>query len=542
MAYIEERTRYQPGIGFSLVRLPIFIAGSLVTAVAVGWILAFVFLRGWYLLVLFAGLGAFAVGGVVYGLVGLAHCRNRWLAGFIGVVAGAVGYLSYYLFCMNDNLPWMAWQFDFLVDYIEFRLETDVVVDVGRGGAGGNPSTFMNWFVFGSEFLIMMGVPAAFAWTRASRAYSSELGTWMKNEHVFLPAHSGPDFRDALENGELDHFVRRTQHGGNIQSNARLILEYAHPPEGSALEHAIYATLEDFPEKKSWFRPTAFREKVIRQVELEPSEVLSLRTWFPNLTQTLEQKHEELRGMPPPLPLMEEGVVTEVAEITPVPEPYRQRVRSKGYTLAVNLRGLTPLIYFAGGAALAGLGIWFLIDEPRIPGAIMTVLGIPAFGWGAYTGLYSLGVYENRWIHRRLRKELGARTDVLVDSEDEDAIFVTIIPREAFAKVQWTMASDLLLLSIDEKRRRILMEGDADRYIIPAGAISVNETQCFFHPIDVHKANELWVVRLMIQTPEGPKELLVSVCHLDWSPSTNRKRRETARELCDRIDEMRDVP
>lgn len=204
----------------------------------------------------------------------------------------------------------------------------------------------------------------------------------------------------------------------------------------------------------------------------------------------------------------------------------------------MNLAGATPLAYFLGGAGLAGWGGWLLWQGSLEVGCALIAVGVPAFVWGAYSAVYCLGVAENRWILRRLRKEIGQRPDFLVDPQDPDAVYVSLIPRENFATVKWTMSSDLLLLKLDEKRREILMEGDSDRYHIPAGAISVCEAQCFYHPMDANQQNELWMVRLVVQVEEGLRELLLSVGHTRWGLINNTRRRQTAEEMCLRIQEL----
>src|SRR5262249_56557776 len=118
-------------------------------------------------------------------------------------------------------------------------------------------------------------------------------------------------------------------------------------------------------------------------------------------------------------------------------------------------------------------------------------------------------------------------------------VYVSIIPRESFVKVKLTMASDLLLLKLDERRRLLLMEGDCDRYRIPAGAISVCEPQCFFHPLDAQHQNQLWMVRLVVCVEQGLQELLLSVCATGWSPITNARRRSIAEAMCQRIHRLR---
>src|SRR5262249_3447945 len=147
------------------------------------------------------------------------------------------------------------------------------------------------------------------------------------------------------------------------------------------------------------------------------------------------------------------------------------------------------------------------------------IIGAPMAAWGVYTGGYCLGVYENRWVHRRLRHELGLRPDPLFDPSDPEAVFVSLMPRDSFVRVKWTSASDVLLMFIDEKRKEILLEGDCDRYRIPIAANTICEPQLFFHAIDKQHQNELWMVRLMVKVPDGIRELLLSVDpNCGWRP------------------------
>ena len=50
-----------------------------------------------------------------------------------------------------------------------------------------------------------------------------------------------------------------------------------------------------------------------------------------------------------------ESLRSAVAEVTPIPEPFRQRVRGPGYKWKVNLIELHPLICFFGGGALGSI-------------------------------------------------------------------------------------------------------------------------------------------------------------------------------------------
>ena len=86
MTSFNDRLQYRSDQGLPLKGLPVLVVGTFGAALGLAWVLKFLFLQGWYLLFvvpLFAGL---LLGAVLYGLVGLTHCRNSWVAG--GLVPG----------------------------------------------------------------------------------------------------------------------------------------------------------------------------------------------------------------------------------------------------------------------------------------------------------------------------------------------------------------------------------------------------------------------------------------------------------------------
>ena len=100
------------------------------------------------------------------------------------------------------------------------------------------------------------------------------------------------------------------------------------------------------------------------------------------------------------------------------------------------------------------------------------------------------------------------------------------------------MATDLLLLRVDEPRRQIVMEGDCDRYRVPSGAITACGPECFYHALDARRSKQLWMVCLMVQFEQGPREVLLSVAATRWRPMTNARRRQAAESLCQRINTL----
>lgn len=552
MRAVEDRVRYQAGFGVDWPRLPVFISLAAVAAVGLAWCLKSAFVHGWYLIFLLPIFGGLALGGVLSLLVGWTRCRNRWLAGTVGVLAGLIGYLGYYQFCLLELLPpQLAWRVDILPSYISFRMQTDIHEDVGKPDVGRKakePSTGLNWFTFAWELAMVVGAAGGIAWARARHAYSTELERWMRREKALIPGNAAEAFLEALSGENLSEFLASMPPANDAQTACPLTIEYAIPDTGSPLEYPVFASLGNVPVSgkfnitRLWSLARHPRRTLLRQAKLEVAEVLTLRPLFPELTRLLAAQHAELNDVTPgvvPSAAVEESPTTEFAQVTPVPEPYRRKVRSKGYALWVNLVGLTPAVYFFGGGGLVAAGIWLATEKAMPVGWAAVVAGAVGVVWGGYTGLYCLCVAENRWIDRRLRREFALRPDPLVDPRDPASQYVSLIPRESFAKVQLTMSSDLLLMRIDERERRLLMEGDCDRYRIPAGAIAVCEPQCFFHPIDAQHRNELWMIRLMVRVEEGLRELLLSADSTRWTPMTNARRRRTAEDLCGRINALR---
>jgi hypothetical protein len=228
-------------------------------------------------------------------------------------------------------------------------------------------------------------------------------------------------------------------------------------------------------------------------------------------------------------------IPVQVAEVTAVPEPFRQRVRGPNYKLIVNLIEVHPLISFFGGGALAGLGVWQLTEQNWLLGIPLIIAGLPIACWGVYVALCCTNATSNRWIERRLRYEISQRGDSLIEAHDPESTYVSLIPREHFGKVRWTYASDLLLLKIDAARREVLLEGDSDRYRIPADAIA----RCDVRPFTIIDPNkEFWCLRLVVHFEDEKRELLLNPSHANWLPSSNASRQRAARNLRDEIEAM----
>jgi hypothetical protein len=507
-------------------------AASLAAALGLGWLLQFAFMHDFYFVIFSPILAAIALSAAMRPALVWAKCRSGWFAFTLAAVAGTIMYLSYYQFCLAAMLPGWAWRIDGLPRYIRLRIQTDVTRKAGQAGQPPRPSPLFNTIKFGLDLAIIIGIVGVRSRKRSRYAFCDELDEWMTREQTSLSRGAGFKLRDALDSGRLAEFVSSRPEGAGPQQSAQLIVEYA--GAGSPLEYPIYASVEDYTGESK------IRLPILQQTELEPKEVLDLCQLVPGLAKVLESHYPEVRSLPPPTqaaqaPNMSAG---ELAEIFGVPDPFRQRVRGRGYTLAVNLRGLLPLVYLLGGLGIMLGGAKLCQQSLLLPGILAIVVGAASLLWGLYIALFCLSVGENRWIEGRLRRELSQRSDAWVDAADPESIYISIIPREHFSKVKLSMASDLLLLKLDRQKKQLLIEGDCDRYRIPAGSILLCEPQCFFAPIDTRQRIQLWMVRLLVCTGDGPREILFNADHTTWRPVTNHRRQLRAEEICARIREL----
>lgn len=543
MIAINERERYVSDLGMMAAGVPMLFCGTIAAALGLGYILCLLFQWGWYFLVIVPAVLALALGGVLHMLVAVSKCRNHWLTGILGGVAGFLAYLSYFYFCMQyDFPPPLRGRVDLLPRYILHRMAHDVHEDVGKPRINPpKPAPFLNWMMAAFEISFFIGIPAGFGWSRARRAYSRDLRRWAQKEEVQVAPYYSENLLAAWQQDNLPRALRDAPPIAQPQIACKFIAEWFDDAEGSPLDHPVYATIEDH--YRMWGMQT-MRYAVVRQIELTTAEVLSLRGSLPKLATKLDVLHPELQVAPaaviptPVAAVADDHEIAMVATITPVPEPYRQQVRNGYYSLNINLRDIIPMFYFLGGIGLIALGAWLGSKQQIIACTLLVIAGIAGFAWGTYSSQLCLCVYGLRWALGRMRTELARRPNLIVDLKDPDLQFVSIIPRDSFVKIKWTMASDLLMMKIDSARNEIRMEGDSDQYIIPAAAISDCQPLCMFHPIDTQRQNQLWMVRLLIQLDSGEQELLIARIHTDWSPVTNRKREKLTRELCAQINEM----
>ncbi len=557
MPQFSERERYISGGRVSVAGVLLFVMGAVGSGLVAGWCLS----RGGYVVFWKPLVMAAAMSVMLCLLVDWVRCRNPHLAGGLSLMAGALAYASYFYFSMQRDAGGGLVPVEVLPNYILFRMQNDVlkdVKDVPRGGAKpakpAKPVEFFNWMFGACDLFILMGVPCEWARRRAQRAFSSEHNRWYRIEKVKRWPYLTQTFVDALNTGEIDIALRDTPTAPMQHQGSRFLLEWLDVEDTSPLDFPVYGSIED--QSQTGFAKSA-RRMVHRQFALTPQEALSLRPFFPKFSARLDVQHPELQAVPATLfARSKTDSSSDLASVTPVEEPYRQLVRDRGYKWKVTLIDLIPLIYMVGGVGVMFLSLWLFDSDGQIPIEFETprfvMLGIGAlciggclFVWGCYAALMCQSGYSSRWIASRLRTELAHRPHLLVDLANPQTRYVLLIPGEEFTRIQMIMASDVLLaddvlfMELDDHQREIRMEGDIDRYIIPAGAISDCQPRCYFHNSDAHQFKQVWMVRLLIQREMGEQELLIGLGQLRWKRHRNRDQEQAAREVCDRINGWR---
>src|SRR5262245_16228309 len=102
-AVLIERPRYRSDNGVSAFGIPIMLVTLSVAALAVAWLMKWIFVNNWYLIFVVPVCGGLLLAGVMWALVAVTRCRNRWLAGGFGALAGVAAFLGHYQLTLLDG-------------------------------------------------------------------------------------------------------------------------------------------------------------------------------------------------------------------------------------------------------------------------------------------------------------------------------------------------------------------------------------------------------------------------------------------------------
>jgi hypothetical protein len=207
----------------------------------------------------------------------------------------------------------------------------------------------------------------------------------------------------------------------------------------------------------------------------------------------------------------------------------RRRIR-RFYLLTLPV--LLPILVGVAGAVVLGT-----VDDPEgsVVGIGLFVLCMLLFvAYCIYESGF-IGHYPARCYLHWLRERVDRRPDALVKSDDPDAFFVQIIPRENWSVMMGENAADVGFLRVDQNRREIRYEGDVERWTIPAEVVRSFRLRSFTPPGSLPFMNEYTVVVLILdlddrETWETP--LAAHPIHFEfWSPAKKRRGAELLEDV-----------
>lgn len=270
--------------------------------------------------------------------------------------------------------------------------------------------------------------------------------------------------------------------------------------------------------------PKSIRLERIAQHLADKGAAVSLSGWTHSTDPDL--------GTNPYLYASEEGARIEVAKIEAIPQKDQNLTQAPEMILALAIAAW-PFVLWLGAVIFEG----YLLYQ------YYKVVGIWGVGVGVILGFASLvipfGYYEmfgDYWCACLLiaagRRRVQLRPDSLIKSFDERNVSVELVLRETWDKIA-PKVIDFGFVHVDPDRRRVLYEGNKERWILPFGSIrfcKVEEVQ--YGAGGDNPVGELrCYVVLIFQKESGPYEIGLRVADKDIGKNTDTRRMRKAVEL-----------
>ena len=273
---LRNRYRRSGKVGWAF-----FLPWSLV-ALAAGLVMAvclyLAYRWGWYYLVVAPAVAALPVAGVIRLAVSRAHCRNRFVAGLLGLVVAVLLYLGYfYVDFVVEAMPIIGPEafsrVDLLPHFIAFRMQTDLMIDP-QYGKDPMPGAGLDWFFFVADFLVVISLLVVAGVMRAGRVYCEECQRWARRLMTCLPSGTALAVREALKScrlTDLPHVPAAMLEQGRFAS---LTVEYCRRGEGQA-PCPVYLTGEEFALPNRERLPQG-KKRILNQIEITAEELRGL--------------------------------------------------------------------------------------------------------------------------------------------------------------------------------------------------------------------------------------------------------------------------
>ena len=517
---LAGRTSYAASGSVDWTRFsPLLLLALLASALGAG-LLYLLLTWGFYFIIIVPVIFGLGVAALMNLTVAKGHCRSRFVGGLAGLVCGVVLYLGYYYVGMlamigTEN----AARIDFLPEYISFRLNSDVSRDSHSPARDENQPApragrfFLNVFAFGAEFIGIMVLTAGGGFRRARKPYCEGCKRWMERELTQFDPEKASVLIDAIKNGSAPSLAGLCAAPAFPSvPNTTLAVEFCPSvKEGGLRSCPVFASVKSITANAKGATLDAFESsqgKVLaRAIQFNEDEVLALLPRFPIFESTsgmtAASALQQLRVPPPPAvtaPAM-------VASIMPVDPEHAGRVLTRKAKLMITAFSLLMLVMMFSGVGLMAWGGTTAFPDKKDGGEDVSpsrkILGFALLGVGGMLCMGGLGFLMfdasflgNRYLKKLLKHELSSRPLPLVEPEDASALFVEIVPKANWGKLQLDNASDIGLLRVDAQRREILFEGDRERYRIPAAALISCNLEFFIEGEGTHGAMKIYYVVL----------------------------------------------
>jgi hypothetical protein len=521
--------------------VPFFLSTVLVlaTAALMAWLLHLAYFGGWYLIIIAPLIAALPVAGMMIVAVVWGHCRNPVVAATLGLFAGLVVSPGHY---QCDFAGVRGWQhihrLDRLPDYILFRMDTDVMVDLGRDDPvkkAQGPNTvdvIFNWFFLILETVIAVGFSMAAGIQQSLKVYGERRGRWMTSAIACLPSGAGRAVAAAMRTGRLadlaDALTPMPTAGARF---CELMLHYV--PGGGAGkpgdDDLAFLTIKEVVVVSG--NPGGRKETVVAaQWQVAAEDLDLLATHMAAFAGAVGARATPVLATPAGTALLD-------AEITPVPEPHGGTVLTRGHLAVGTVISLSPLLLTLGAA---GLIIYTTVhwwdDLPGLAALGLLSIATTVAGLGFWFITRYADYLPSCYLYRLSKHAVAQRTDALVEADNPETIYVQVVPRQNWARVMIETATDVGFLWIDQRRRQVLFEGDRERWRIPAEAILSCEVEHFILlGGESNGTNTFYLAVLRARLGDAVWEAPLTTRHIMFYKQGDREREEDAHWLRDHV-------
>lgn len=472
------RVFYRPSGGVKLGPFLLWWLVALGGAAISAGLLFWLFLQGFYYMIIVPCIVALGVGALVRLAVTKGHCRNWFLTGLAGITAAIVLYLGYFYCGMVYHWgPRVASHPSLLPIYVKARMKSDVISEQGhpkpnKADAGSN------WYFFIFEAATVLLIVSFPGIQRLRRPYCETCELWMKRQVTPFNPGTSAAIVDALRTRSSQALAAlcATPVYASVPNMSIGIDSCPSLQSGGSRGCPVYVSVKYVAQSPGVANADPIDQAkgklFLRALQASPAEIAALATRFKVLEAVAGRSFAPETAAPATADRQGE-LPFEIQAIEP---EHAGKVLSRNMIVGGSILSLVPLLVFFGGLLLLARTVERL-DRAILPAdkfAAFGMLGVAAVCVlvGIAVAIMNPGYISNRILRKRLRGELARRSKSFVKPDNIEALPVEIVPKDNWGKVMLYSASDIGLLLLDESKRELLFEGDRQRFRIPVDALT----------------------------------------------------------------------